>query len=191
MRRPPLWGNFVAYADSDLLAFARLYTGGLHVLGYYHAIQAIEKYLKALALSIIDPTGNSETPETNRWLLNHNLVRLANRCGSKYPYYKEPKSLKLLERFSEFDQSTRYPWVLQKLGNGFTSADIPLIWDLLFHLRTDIPIEKDDYMLGMAVRGYHQNHPEIPTNLLQNPGLADSVAALQAVFPDIRKLVRL
>jgi hypothetical protein len=48
---------------------------------------------------------------------------------------------------------TRYPWVEQKHGNGFTDADVPLFWDLVFHLRTDIPIKTDDYMLGMLLRG--------------------------------------
>jgi hypothetical protein len=53
--RPPIWGSFILYADYDVLAFALLFQGGLHVASYYHATQAIEKYLKALALSIVDP----------------------------------------------------------------------------------------------------------------------------------------
>jgi hypothetical protein len=32
--RPPLWGNFVACADLDLLSFAWLYSGGMRVPGY-------------------------------------------------------------------------------------------------------------------------------------------------------------
>jgi hypothetical protein len=44
----------VYYADYDVLAFACLLQGGLHVAAYYHAIQALEKYFKGLALSSIE-----------------------------------------------------------------------------------------------------------------------------------------
>jgi HEPN domain-containing protein len=57
----PLWGNFIGYADWDLLAFGWLYLGGIRVPAYYHATQAVEKYLKALALSIIDPSVTTAT----------------------------------------------------------------------------------------------------------------------------------
>ena len=43
---PPLWGEFIAHADEDLLAFGLLIRGGLHTLAFYHGVQAIEKYLK-------------------------------------------------------------------------------------------------------------------------------------------------
>ena len=66
IQRPLLWGNFVYYADHDLLAFAWLYTDGLRVAGYYHATQAVEKYLKSIALSIIDPDGGAETEHTKK-----------------------------------------------------------------------------------------------------------------------------
>lgn len=49
--RPPLWGNFVAYADEDLLAFGLLMQANLRSLAFYHSTQAIEKYLKSLTLS--------------------------------------------------------------------------------------------------------------------------------------------
>ena len=40
------WGSFLGHADEDLLSFAWLFYGGLHVHSYYHAGQAIEKYLR-------------------------------------------------------------------------------------------------------------------------------------------------
>lgn len=95
-----------------------------------------------------------------------------------------------LARFTEFDQATRYPWVKQNLGNGFTSADMPLICEILIRLRTDIPITKDDYPLGMFLRGHHHNHPEHPVNAhlaaLQGP----PIAAARAVIPNVDQMIR-
>jgi HEPN domain-containing protein len=100
----PLWGNFVAHADWHLLSFAWLFRGGLHVQSFYHATQAVEKYLKALALSIVDPDGKTETVKNNPWLLSHSLERLASRCATQYAYYGQPEILTRLTRFSEFDR---------------------------------------------------------------------------------------
>jgi hypothetical protein len=104
----PLWGNFVAYADQDLLSFAYLYSGGIRVLGYYHATQAVEKYFKALALATIDSDGRTETTLAKLngpW--NQKLPDLAKICATTFPYYGEAEILKTLTRFSEFDQVAR------------------------------------------------------------------------------------
>jgi len=188
---PPIWGNFVYYADYDVLAFASLFQGGLRVAAYYHAIQALEKYFKALALSIIDPEGRTHPyPKDKHRLNDHNLARLAERCVAKFPYYGTPEVQLTLKRFSEFDQSTRYPWVERALDNGFTSADVPVICDLLLHLRTDIPLLIDDYPLGMSVRGHRHHHPEHAENpdcaAIQAPALASA----RTVIPQIEKMVR-
>ena len=58
MLRPPLLGNFVAHADEDMLAFGLLASADLYPQAFYHGTQAIEKYLKALCLSIIDLPGH-------------------------------------------------------------------------------------------------------------------------------------
>lgn len=187
----PIWGNFVAYADDDLLAFAWLLHGGLFVKSYYHAIQALEKYLKGLALSIEIPISSTHPyPTHKRWLGDHNLARLARRCSKRFPYYCTPEVQATLERFSEFDQATRYPWVEQKLGNGFTSADVPIMVGLMHHLRNNIPIVRDDYPLGMLVRGYHHLHPEHPVNPNWARMHARAVAAARAIWPNLDKMVR-
>jgi hypothetical protein len=71
----PVWGNFVGYADEDLLSFGWLYFGRLRLHAYYHIFQAVEKYLKALALSVDDPDGTSLTAKNLRWIKDHNLQR--------------------------------------------------------------------------------------------------------------------
>ena len=186
-----MWGSFVYYADYDVLAFAWLYQGGLLVSAYYHATQAIEKYLKVLALSIIDPLGKTHPyPANRRWLQDHDLARIANRCMKHFPYYGTTQVQAILKRFSEFDQLARYPWVQQDLGNGFTGADVPVICELLLHLRSDIPLVKDDYPLGMFIRGHHHQHPEYAVN----PNLANmqgpAITAARRMIPQIDKMVR-
>jgi hypothetical protein len=184
--KAPKWGNFVHYADLDLLSFGLLYVGGLTVPSYYHATQALEKYFKALALSIIDPDDNLASPfKDHPWLRKHTISIVAEQCEGKHPYYARPDIKFTLKRFEEFDQSARYPWVPQKHGNGFTSADLPLFWDLFQNLRNDIPIDVDDYMLGIAVRGRHQTGELVNTKELQ-----PAVHALKIMFGDIRVLVR-
>jgi hypothetical protein len=187
---PPLWGNFVAYADWDLLAFAWLNEGGLRVPGFYHATQAVEKYLKALALSIPDPDGVTETPSNKKWLHRHELDKLAMRCAAKFPFYGNPEIQAQLKRFSEFDQRARYPWTKQELGNGFVSSDVPLLCDLVRHLRIDIPIKVDDYILGMLLRGHHQGHPDETSANLDDAELERCVAALRRIFPGVDAIVR-
>jgi HEPN domain-containing protein len=187
----PIWGSFVYYADYDLLAFAWLFQGGLHIAAYYHGIQALEKYLKGLALSVIDPAGKTHPyPANQRWLQDHNLARLAKRCGKQYPYYATTQVQATLERFSEFDRLARYPWVKQAHGNGFTTEDAPVICELLFRLRTDIPLMSDDYPLGMFVRGHHQNHPEYRVNPSWATMHAPSLASVRKMIPQIDKMVR-
>jgi len=189
--RPPIWGNFIYYADYDVLAFALLFQGGLHVASYYHATQAIEKYLKALALSVVDPPGRTHPyPQNKRWLQDHNLVRIAKRCADSFPYYGLAPVQTVLRKFSEFDQTTRYPWVEQNEANGFTSADIPMMCDLLLHLRNDIPITVDDYPLGIFIRGYHHNHPEIAVNAVLLSIQSPAVSAARAVIPQLSQMIR-
>jgi hypothetical protein len=120
----------------------------------------------------------------------HDLGKLAERCAGDFPFYGEPEILSRLNRFSEFAQAARYPWVRQKLGNGFTSLDIPLFWELFLHLRTDLPIKVDDYILGMIVRGHHHNSPEVSTNAFVVAELRGPLLALRTIFPQIDNLVR-
>jgi hypothetical protein len=188
--RAPLWGNSIYHADNDFLSFAWLYRGALIVHGFYHATQAIEKYFKSLALSIIDPNGDTETVRNNRWLLSHDLVALASRSVAHYPYYGQPDVLSRLRRFAEFDQCARYPWVEQKHGNGFTGADLPLIWDMVLHLRSEIPIKIDDYPLGLFIRGHHHGHPEYQANLSMLNLIGGPLEATRLMFPELNKIVR-
>lgn len=187
----PIWGSFVHHADYDVLAFAWLFQGGLHVTAYYHATQAIEKYLKGLALSIIDPAGRTHPyPQHQRWLRDHNLARLADRCIEQFPYYGTIEVQMTLKRFSEFDQWTRYPWVVQKEGNGLTTADLPIICELLQHLRSDIPLVKDDYPLGMFIRGRHHLNSEHEVNPIWAATHSPAVIAARNIIPQIEKMVR-
>lgn len=189
-RRPPLWGNFVAVADTDVLALACLWQNRLYLPAFYHGTQAIEKYLKALALSIIDPDGVREAPSTNPWLFKHPLCPLADRCKARYPYYGEVSVQTNLRRFTEFDQAARYPWVEQKHGNGFATDDLPIFIEMIARLRSDIPIQLDDYYLGMLVRGHHQGHPEARVNAAEEGRRTLALNALKQLWPDVRQLVR-
>lgn len=184
-RKAPLWGNFVYYADHDLLSFGLLTVYGLMLPAMYHGTQALEKYLKALVLSIIDPSGSTETAENNPWLKTHDLVELANKCGQIYPYYTQTDVLDHLRRFTEFDQDTRYPWVNRKFGNGYSSNDTLIFEEIISHLRCDLPIIVDDYMLGIALRGSHHKHPDAPLDI----GLQFAAGALRKVFKNADNLV--
>jgi hypothetical protein len=164
--------------------------GGFHVAGFYHATQSVEKYLKALTLAIIDPDGTTKTALNNKWLRTHDLVELAERCATRFAYYADPNIVARLRRFSEFDQAARYPWIVQKYGNGFSSADIPLFWELIRHLRTDLPIKLDDYLLGMLIRGHHQGRPDVKISHAHAAGLSRCVVALRRMFPDVEQIVR-
>jgi HEPN domain-containing protein len=187
--RPPLWGNFIAYADDDLLAFGVLIHGGLYVPAYYHGVQAIEKYLKALVLSILDPSGTIQTPITQPWLRTHNLEKLAIQCKDTHTYYTQSDAIANLRRLTEFDQGTRYPWADQILGNGFSGEDVQIISDMCKRLRNDLPIQRDDYKLGIEVRGYfHGDRLKTP------PGNQfhshEAVKALRKVIPSLDDFVR-
>jgi len=160
------------------------------VPGYYHATQAMEKYLKGLTLSILDPDGETETALNNRWRRTHDLAALAERCAARFPFYGQPVMVARLRRFSEFDQVARYPWVEQEHGNGFNSSDVPLLWDLVHHLRTDLPIKVDDYILGVLVRGHHHGRPEASTNRYLLSELGECLAALRRMFPEVDRIVR-
>jgi hypothetical protein len=65
-RHAPLWGSFLFHADFDVMAFGWLLSGKLTDQALYHAIQAIEKYLKTLALTIVDPEGDVATAKTKK-----------------------------------------------------------------------------------------------------------------------------
>jgi hypothetical protein len=189
---PPPWGSLVEHADYDLLAFAVLLQSGLLKASFYHAVQALEKYLKALVISIVAPTARTSShPPHRKLLISHDLVGLAQVCGGVYPYYRQTDVQNALSKFAEFDQPTRYPWIEKALSNGFTTADIPLFSELFLRLRNDLPIVRDDYPLGMSIRGHHHNHPELPAPALLTTMLGPAVAAARSVIPQIEKLVRL
>jgi HEPN domain-containing protein len=189
-KRPPLWGNFVGHADWDLLSFAWLYHGGLLDASYYHAAQALEKYLKALALSIVDPDGQTQTVLNNPWLRTHKLEALAGRCAHRFPYYGQSNVRANLRLFTEFDQVARYPWVERKHSSGYTGDEIPVFGELVRQLRTDLPITLDDYILGMLIRGHHQGHPGARAVGELYTIFGQSAAALRRIFPDVDRFVR-
>ena len=70
-----------------------------------------------------------------------------------------------------------------------SSSDIPLIWDLIRHLRTDVPIKLDDYLLGMVVRGHHQGQPNAVNQGINNRYGLSKVAVVR-MFPDVATIVR-
>ena len=186
--RPPLWGNFVARADEDLLAFGLLLEGNLSALAFYHSTQAIEKYLKALVLALLDPIGAVETPFTQKWLKTHDLVKLAQPCTKADSFYGQADTHAHLKRFSEFDQVSRYPWTNQDLGNGFSSEDISVVGEICQHLRKDLPIACDNYELGMRVRGYfHGDRAKISPAWDRHS--LEAVQALRRVLPNIEEFV--
>jgi hypothetical protein len=179
----PHWGAFLALADEDLLAFAWLFSGGLHLSSYYHAAQALEKYFKSLILATV-----TSLPTNTSWLNSHDLSHLAVLCSPKFPYYGEAATKKKLALFTEYDAATRYPLVPRQHGNGFTSAEVPAIWDLIRHLRQDIPIVRDDYLLGMVVRGHHHGKPN--TVHAGDARYRSAKVALLRLFPDVTTIVR-
>ena len=186
---PPLWGNFVAYADNDLLAFGLLVRGGLIPLGLYHGVQAIEKYFKAVVLSVIDPAGDRETPFTQPWIRTHDLNKLSAKCGETVAFYKEPDVLANLMRLREFDQATRYPWVHRTLGSGFDGNDVDVIADICKQLRNDLPIALDNYQLGMDVRGYYHGD-RAALDPARAYRIRDAVTALRSIVPSLSDFVR-
>jgi len=173
------------------MSAALLCQTALFVEGLYHAVQAVEKYLKALALSISDPAGRDMRPIASQpWIKTHNLAKLADRCGGAYPYYVTPDVTAQLQRFSEYDQAARYPWVERKYGTGFSMADLAVSEDLFRHLRNDIPIIVDDYPLGILVRGHHHGKPSARPHAGARVLYLPALAALRGQFRDVDSLVR-
>jgi hypothetical protein len=192
-QHPPRWGNLVGHGDHDFIAFGLLIDAGLFVEGFYHGVQSIEKYLKALALTIYDPSQLKSNEEWVKWLkkYSHNLEKLGNFCGSKFPYFTETKINDSLKRFSEFDQATRYPWVEKTLGNGFSGRDIPIFFDIIKNARNSLPIIIDDYPLGIYVRGHHYENVNYKINGPIADPIINSVKKIRRIFPEIDKLVRI
>jgi len=190
MKRPPLWGNFIGYADEDLLSVGLLYSGGMILPALYHATQAVEKYFKALILSILDPDGKILTPERKKWLQIHDLEELASYCSGRFPYYNDEKVLENLRRFSEYDQATRYPWINRKHGNGFHGEDFRIFEDVLLQQRNDLPIHTDDYKLGIAVRGFHHHSPKLKVDTPSDKRREVAVKTLRKIFPRLDSFVR-
>ena len=147
----PKWGNYVYDGDNDMLTIGVLWEAELFVKAYYHAVQAIEKYLKAMALSVIDPIGTIDSSKW-RWVRTHNLVHLAARCGPD-PFYTDPATIDSLDHLTRYDQATRYSIVDAPVLRGFATADLPGVIALIKKIRMDLPLAVDNYPLGFEVRG--------------------------------------
>jgi HEPN domain-containing protein len=188
MTRPPQWGNLVFHADKDILALGVLAYAQQYSQAFYHGTQAIEKYLKALYLSTKGAHATTDTEKCLRGKDGHDLVKLAQKCGQEYPYCIQDDVLVSLQRFAEFDQLARYPWVDQNHGNGFRGEDIFVIAEIARRLRNYIPIQIDNYPLGMEVRGYfHNSGKSDPRSPLYSHQAVD---ALRKVIPNINLFVR-
>jgi HEPN domain-containing protein len=103
--------DFIVYADMSYLACRILMISSItvHPAALYMASQTIEKYMKALLLSV----GQTEVPRT------HNLTTLASRVCSAIAnsgadqaigdLFSEGEFLKLCEQLKKFDIAGRYP----------------------------------------------------------------------------------
>jgi hypothetical protein len=186
------YGNFVFHADYDFMAYCSLLNSMLMVEAYYHGVQAIEKYLKALAYTIYDPTGTLTIKELVRWIrktFSHDLIKLANFCASSFSFLSDPIVVGHLERFKEFDQACRYPYVDRTLGNGFISTDAKVIFDLIKNIRTSLPIQKDDYPLGITIRGHFYDDPAAVINNYMINANKSAIDSVRGNFPDMDDLV--
>ncbi len=67
---------------------------------------------------------------------------------------------------------------------------MPPLWELVRHLRTDLPIRVDDYILGMLVRGHHQGQPNSRASGQMYAMLGRPAAALRRIFPSVDDIVR-
>ncbi len=189
----PRWGSLLYHADYDFISCGVLFLNFLMVEGFYHSTQAIEKYLKVLAITIYDSNEKKSKDEWNKFLkkFSHNLKELGDYCSQKYPFYKQKDIINYLKRFSEFDQATRYPWIERNLGNGFSGDDVNVVFKLVKQLRNDIPIQTDDYPLGILIRGYH--HHDENKKKLENIIFLEHkkvVSKLTEIFPNICDLIR-
>ncbi len=190
-----MWGNFIGHADIDLIAAAVLYVNDCWEPAHYHAQQAVEKYIKALAIAIADPDGTSTYEEHKSWCegwAGHDLVKLATRCGVADPYYTEPATTAVLEKVQEWSTATRYPWVETEHYRK-SMYDLREIEPIVRQVRgVDLPLVRDDYWLSIVVRGRHHLPPHEP--VLNRGGWQDvrkrQLDALNAVFSDVRAFVR-
>lgn len=187
---PPLWGNFVYYADHDLLSMGVLAKAHLFEPSLFHAGQALEKYLKALILADKDPMGARETAETQPWIQQHDLARLARRGLARFPHYSDfiPDPF---NRIASFNTAMRYPWRDAKGSASFSvEKEIRLAGGIIERLRNDLPIQVDDYPLGIALRGRFHRHgrPRVPRRQRRDTALA--VAALRELLPNVDDMVR-
>jgi len=189
----PRWGSLLYHADYDFIVFGVLLSKCLLTEAFYHSTQAVEKYLKVLALDIYDHDEAESIEEWEKFLKKHghNLDKLGMYCSSKHSYYKESLVIENLKKFTLFDQSTRYPWVQNEPVNGFCGSDASVFYELVQHLRNDIPIQTDDYPLGLLLRGYHHktNKPvrETPIYLEHRKAAME----LKANFPNVNELIRI
>ena len=188
--RLPVWSDLLFHADQELMSFALLYNGGLVGPSLFHAGQAIEKYLKALALSVNDPDSVGEGPDSHLWLRTYDVGYLVQRCGAAYPGYKEPEVLEYLYRFNHYEQISRFPWQEGSRKSPLSKKDIAAYFDIIRSLRNDVPIDEDDYPLALLIRGYRQKTPSEKISM----SIADlqriAVASLKKIFPMINELVR-
>ena len=181
-------------ADMDVVAGGVLISKWFLVEGYYHWTQALEKYLKTLCLTIFDPDETKSEEEWVKFLMDrkmgHNLPNLARYCADTFPVYGDQKILDHLSRFSSYDQATRYPWVKNEPAEGFSGEDIAVFFELIRRLRNDLPIEKDDYPLGILVRGCSHGDPNITIRTPQLAMQRKAVLELKDLLPDLDSLVR-
>ncbi len=179
------------HADQDVLALAVLYDSGLIVPAMFHGAQAVEKYLKALALALTVPDEHLRASGPPKWMWTHDLVQIADRCSPSLPSYGTQGVRDKLGRFSTFNENARYPW--SKSPSGFVlSRDLDDLKELILRLRRDLPIVVDDYVLGLAVRGHFHREPKRPANQGGLSGEQSAVPALRRLFgdADLHSLVR-
>ncbi len=188
--RRPIWNDLLTHADQELMAFALLYNGDLVLPSLFHAGQAIEKYLKALAVSVDEADESTADPEGPPWLQTYDVGYLVQRCGAVFPGYKDPEVLESLYRFNTLEQVSRFPWMTGARKNPFSKKDIAAYFDIVKSLRNDVPIDEDDFPLALLIRGYRHRTPDEKISM----GIADlqriAVASLKKICPTINELVR-
>ena len=189
-RQLPLLENFICQADNDLISFAVLNHYMIFEPAVYHAVQAIEKYLKALALSLAGTQHKPQAEFDDSWLRTHDLVKLAERCSKALPFYGEERVIDDMTRFSELNNLARFPIAEQLHWNGFSTSDHNRFEEIILHLRTDIPIVRDDYPLGCLIRGYKQGKPLRRKSGLLPDSQRVSAALLRNVITRADQLVR-